>query len=182
MKGFWKNRKQLTKLTDYKPLFVMPWKKTWHSREILSNCYVHELMSWGLEKSKAWNLQIDYGWSYTEHESQTNCWYRSWSSSYMWCFNYLEVVCDHRTCHVLELGFGMILVNGEYCWWGGQGMRSGGQGTGAGWAIKVGISSPGIKTEYSWALAEICINKVVWFICKFKKWRLKCCTIKAEVW
>lgn len=38
-------------------------------------------------------------------------------------------------------------------------MRSGGQGTGAGCAMKVGISSPGINTETPLAYTVICINR-----------------------
>lgn len=44
----------------------------------------------------------------------------------------------------------------ELCSLRGHGMRSGGQGTGAGCAMNVGISSPGINTETSLAYTVIC--------------------------
>lgn len=48
----------------------------------------------------------------------------------------------------------------DVCWCEGQGMRSGGQGTGAGCAINVGTLLPGITTETSLALADIWDNEV----------------------
>jgi len=41
-----------------------------------------------------------------------------------------------------------------FCWWEGQEIRSGQHG--AGWAINVGISSPGIRTETPLAYTLIC--------------------------
>lgn len=46
-------------------------------------------------------------------------------------------------------------------WWDGHGIRSGGHGAGAGWAMKVGKSCPGINTETPFAYRDICICKQV---------------------
>ena len=54
---------------------------------------------------------------------------------------------------LLEFEEGLAI---ELCSFRGHRMRSGGQGTGAGCAMKVGISSPGINTETPLAYTVIC--------------------------
>lgn len=64
--------------------------------------------------------------------------------------------------HKLLVGSSSVQLANYQTWlWGGHDTRSWGQGTGAGCAMKVGIASPGIKTETSTALVEIWEFKLV---------------------
>lgn len=63
---------------------------------------------------------------------------------------------------VPKLEFELRLGN-EIWWWGGHKKRAGGHGMGAGCAMKVGISSPGINTETPLAYTVIC---------RIKEWQI----------